>query len=535
MRVTVMRALATALLLMVVAACTPTTDASSTSAELSAGPQAQSLGAVPADLERFYGQSLAWTSCDEFVAEEYQRSAYLNATLECAHFLVPVDYSDAADSDSPVLSLGVLRRKATGSARIGVVALTRGAMDLGTDLVAFASGPDKRQLNESFDLVGFDQRGMGASGPRIDCLTDDEITAMRRTDQRTATDAGLAAATAEAASISQGCAVKTVPPDGVDVQTYLGLIGTREAARDLDVLRSALGEDQLSLVGQAYGSRVAREYAEKFPDRVRAMILDGVASPGIDQVADEHAWYAAAQQAFDEWARSCITMTYCPLTEDPARAVVEYQDLVRPLLETPLVLPDGRTLGYDDALGGTLVGIGDKLQWPDLSNALFALNRGDGDALMRLADRQWGYFNGQYWDSLDAAVIAPCLDGPTPLTGEAAAQVVADGIRTAPFMDSGELQRAFPGPCDTWPEKTTLDTLATGVPGLPPTLVISTVGDIATPHQSGVELAAAWGVPLLTVAGTMSGGAYLQEITCVDDVGAAFLVSGQPLAADATC
>jgi len=141
-------------------------------------------------------------------------------------------------------------------------------------------------VRERFDLVGFDQRGMGASGPRIDCLTDDEITAMRRTDQRTATDAGLAAATAEAASISQGCAVKTVAPDGVDVQTYLGLIGTREAARDLDVLRSALGEDQLSLVGQAYGSRVAREHVEKFPDRVRAMILDGVASSGVDQVAD---------------------------------------------------------------------------------------------------------------------------------------------------------------------------------------------------------------------------------------------------------
>ena len=155
MRVTVMRALATALLLMVVAACTPTTDASSTSAELSAGPQAQSLGAVPADLERFYGQSLAWTSCDEFVAEEYQRSAYLNATLECAHFLVPVDYSDAADPDSPVLSLGVLRRKATDSARIGVVALTRGAMDLGTDLVAFASGPRQEAVERIVRPGGF--------------------------------------------------------------------------------------------------------------------------------------------------------------------------------------------------------------------------------------------------------------------------------------------------------------------------------------------------------------------------------------------
>ena len=176
-----------------------------------------------------------------------------------------------------------------------------------------------------------------------------------------------------------------------------------------------------------------------------------------------------------------------------------------------------------------------RLQWPALSNALFALNRGDGDALMKLADRQWGYFDGQYWDSLDAAVIAPCLDGPTPLTGEAAAQVVADGIRTAPFLDNGELQRAFPGPCDTWPEKTTLDTLPTRVPDLPPTLVISTVGDIATPHQSGVELAAAWGVPLLTVADTISGGAYLREITCVDDLGTAFLISGQPPAADATC
>ena len=140
-------------------------------------------------------------------------------------------------------------------------------MDLGTDLVAFASGPDKRQLNESFRPGGFRSTRDGRLRAEIDCLTDDEITAMRRTDQRTATDAGLAAATAEAASISQGCAVKTVPPDGVDVQTYLGLIGTREAARDLDVLRSALGEDQLSLVGQAYGSRVAREYAEKFPDR----------------------------------------------------------------------------------------------------------------------------------------------------------------------------------------------------------------------------------------------------------------------------
>jgi hypothetical protein len=166
---------------------------------------------------------------------------------------------------------------------------------------------------------------------------------------------------------------------------------------------------------------------------------------------------------------------------------------------------------------------------------MFALSPGDRARRRKHPGRSGADVYGQYWSSLDAAVIAPCLDGPTPLTGAAAAEVVADGIRTAPFLDNGELPRAFPGPCDTWPETTTLDTLPNGVPDLPPTLVISTVGDIATPHQSGVELAAAWGVPLLTVADTISGGAYLREITCVDDLGTAFLISGKQLAADATC
>jgi len=522
------------LVLVLLASCTSTTNSSSTSAVLTVGPSPLAQSTIPAGLERFYNQSLAWERCEPYVTQEYQRSAYKNPVLECARFSVPVDYADVANPDTPVLALAVMRKKTADSARIGAVVVTRGSTDLGMNMVAFAYGIGHVDLNKSFDLVGFDQRGLGASGPTIECLTDDQLDAMRASDHRTGTAEGLAAATAEAAAFTSGCVANTTPPAGVDVQTYLGLVGTREAAKDLDILRSALGEEQLSLVGKSYGTRLAREYTEEFTAHVRAMVLDGVYPPGTDLLATEHAWYKAIQQAFEEYTKRCASTLSCPLDADPALAVAKYQALIRPLLDQPLPLSGGRTLGYDDAIAATQYGIANSLEWGSFSSAVLALQRGRGEQLMDLADEYWGYYAGEYWSALDAAIVLPCVDGPAPLAGAQAVQAATDGIRTAPILDGGDQPGPFPGPCDTWPGEPTLDPPAASVPGLPPTLIVSTVGDTATPHQFGVELAAAWDVSLLTVNETMQAG-YLSQITCVDEIATEFLVTLQPIEEGASC
>ncbi|MDT7552485.1 MAG: hypothetical protein QOI16_1021, partial [Pseudonocardiales bacterium] len=225
----------------------------------------------PADLARYYTQKLSWGPCAPFATSADDATAFTAKTFECSRLTVPLDY---AKPDATTATVAVLRQKASGN-KIGSLLFNPGGPGAsGMSLVASLAGSlADSALSQRFDLVGFDPRGVGASTPAIDCLTDADWAVERADLDVDPSPAGVAQTEAENKLYAQRCAQRS---GGNDV---LANVGTRDAAKDMDVLRAALGDPKLTYLGYSYGTFLGSTYAEEFPRNVRAMVLDGAVDP----------------------------------------------------------------------------------------------------------------------------------------------------------------------------------------------------------------------------------------------------------------
>jgi hypothetical protein len=228
-------AIAASALLVPLAACATThPDAS-----------AQADGALAA----FHEQDLAWERCDDFATTSVEGEILaLAPTAECARLAVPLDYDDPEGDEA---SIAVVRVPARGEAIAPLVTNPGGPGGTGRMTAALMSlSLPESELTERFDIVGFDPRGVGASTPAASCMTDAEAD---EGSVRTSSIDGTAAWTEETTrDLFERCAA------GVGGEDVLAHLGTRDAARDMDVLRAALGEEQLTYLGQSYGSSSRR-------------------------------------------------------------------------------------------------------------------------------------------------------------------------------------------------------------------------------------------------------------------------------------
>jgi pimeloyl-ACP methyl ester carboxylesterase len=472
-------------------------------------------GTVAPGLERFYGQQLAWSSCEPFATVRDDRAAFRTKGVDCTRVSVPLDY---AKPDGKTISIALLRRKAEDRAnRIGSLLVNPGGPGA-SGMVAAASLVQRVQgtpLGKRFDLVGFDPRGVGASQPPIRCLTTQERDAERLDDDLDTSPAGVAETEREAKDYAGKCAERV----GADL---LATVGSRDVAKDLDVLRSVLGDAKLSYLGYSYGTRIGTAYAEQFPGNVRAMVLDGALDPDQDPVDEVVEQVAGFQAAFDEYARHCARSARCPLGTDPARASAAFRGLVQPLVADPVEVGD-RKLSYNDAVTGVIAALYDDELWPVLDQGLAELARHEGRVLLLLADEYFGRSGDAYSTLTDAFAAIRCVDEP-PLTDRAAAAEADRRARAAaPFLDDDHPPSSALDVCAFWPVPSTSRPGTPEVPGLAPVLVISTTGDPATPYQAGVALAESLHGRLLTYEGTQHT-AFLQGIRCVDTAGTAYLV-----------
>ena len=232
------------------------------------------------------------------IAGEYRLTAWKDCDdgLQCATLEVPLDWDDPSGD---TVSLAVIRKPAPISAqRIGSVVFNPGGPgEPGTDFLRqFIDGdriPDG--LGDRFDLVSWDPRGTGdSSGVR--CITDEQA-AEPDVDPTIDSPADVTAIDAEAATLLAGCEAESG-----DVWTH---VGTRDTVRDLDALRAALGDEQLTYVGYSYGTTVGIEYGRMFPDHIRAMVLDGVALPATDPVEATHLQARSFEKNFDAFLDDC--------------------------------------------------------------------------------------------------------------------------------------------------------------------------------------------------------------------------------------
>ncbi len=507
MRVTRLRTTsAAAVALIALAGCTVTTPGTPTSA-----------GPVPAGLESYYAQQVAWGSCEGFATTQQAEETFAAPGLQCARVDVPLDYSTPAGRTA---SIALLRRPAEDpAARIGSLIINPGGPG-GSGTVgaaALAGAVAGTELGRRFDLVGFDPRGIGASEPLVKCRTTEEMDAERLDLDLDASPAGVAQTEAEEQDYAEMCAERV----GLDV---LATVGTRDVARDLDVLRAALGDEGLTYLGFSYGTRIGTEYAEQFPGNVRALVLDGALDPAEDAVESLVNQGAGFQGSFDAFVDRCLARADCWAQDPVGTTEAQFQDLLRPLQAAPLPVGN-RLLSYDDAVTGAIQALYSDQLWPVLNQGLQALAAGDGTVLLLLADVYYQRDATGYSGSQAAFTAVRCVDDP-PIADPA---VFLDADRryreVAPFLDDGNPPSPARDACAFWPVP------PTGEPGMPdvgdlaPVLVVSTTGDPATPYQAGVQLAEALGAHLLTFEGAQHT-VVLEGVPCVDGAVTAYLVDG---------
>jgi pimeloyl-ACP methyl ester carboxylesterase len=470
------------------------------------------------------GQPVSWGPCRQ--AGGGGESLPIPAGAQCGKIAVPVDYNAP---DGAQANLALIRFPATGE-KIGSLIINPGGPgESGIEAAASLVEGLPQPVRQRFDLVGFDPRGVGSSTPSLWCNSDADNDRLRADPQVDYSPQGVERIEKTTKEFIQRCVDKMG-------DAFLANVGTQSVAKDLDALRAAVGDDKINYLGYSYGTRIGAAYAEAYPDKVRAMILDGAVDPNADPIQADIDQAEAFQKAFNDYAADCAKDPDCPLGTDPAKSVAVYRDLVDPLVAKPMKTKDPRGLAYSDAIVGTIMALYSPNLWRHLTQGLTEMTKGRGDTMLALADMYMRRDpQGHYTNATDARVAINCVDQPPVKDRD---KVVAEDKRireVAPFMSYGDFTGHAPlSTCAFWPVPATSTPHSASAPGLPPVLVISTTGDPATPYQAGVDLAKQLGGSLLTFKGTQHTVAFQGE-QCVDDYVAAYLVDLKLPPAGATC
>jgi pimeloyl-ACP methyl ester carboxylesterase len=395
---------------------------------------------------------------------------------------VPLDETQPARS---TIGIALARHRASGTAAIGtLVFLPGGPGDSGVDALAREVAAVPSRVRERFDIVGLDPRGIGRSDPVRCSASANTAPPELLPDPVPATGAARASLFAADRSYTRGCAKES--------GALLARVGTAPAARDLERLRLALGVPQLSFVGQSYGTFLGLAYAEAYPTRVRAMVLDGVVDParGLASLSLEQA--SAFDRKYAAFAAWCRASGCAWSSDDPTGAL---QSLVAQVRAHPLPAERGRLLGPGEVYLGVLDRLYSDAGWSGLGAALSAAERGDGGALRDLSDHYLIHGSSNF---VDANTAYNCLDHPAPRSIEAVGVAARVAARTAPifgpFFAWGSLV------CAVWPVRASTRPHVIAAAGSATILVVGATGDPATPYPWARSVAANLGrAALLTV------------------------------------
>lgn len=468
------------------------------------GPATGGAGAVPEGLEEFYGQDIAWESCDGG---------------ECATLTVPIDYDEP---DGSTIELALLRVPAGDSSQGSLVLNPGGPGGSGVDYARSAGMVYSDTVREHYDIVGFDPRGVGQSAP-ITCFDD------ARMDEWIGFDPTPDDAAEEEAALQQGRDFAAACEENSG--ELLGHVSTVEVVRDMDVLRSALGQEQLDYFGASYGTVLGATYAELFPANVGRFVLDGAVDPtmvGIDSAVAQTEGFERATRAYVE---DCVAQGDCPLGGDVDSAMQAIPDLLAQLDAEPIPLdsdPAGElTEGW--AMYGIVVAMYDQAGWPILTQAIRSAQDGDGTMLMFLANLYFdrGTDGTHNSNSSQAFYAVQCLDSSN---------------NDAPEVDDEEALRRYVEASPTWGrhfatmDKSTCKDWPVAIDGPPlteytaegaaPIVVIGTTRDPATPYEQAVALADMFDSGVLVSFDGDGHTAYGRSNDCVDDAIDAFLTEG---------
>lgn len=461
--------------------------------------------------------TIAWSPCPG------------QAVLECGRVDVPLDRTTAS---SEQLALAVARLPATDPGRrIGSLVLHFGGP--GSSGIEYLARVGRSLVPEEiaarFDLVAFDQRGVGKS-VAIDCYDDAALDAYVGIENppRAPSADDLALAWAVAKDFAAACATKSGA-------ARLASVSTLDAVADLEVLRVALGDPQLSYLGFSYGGMLGALYADRYPEKVRAMVLDGAVEPGITFAARLSEQATAFEAGLARFLVDCDRRPACPFASESEIGATDAFDALMDRLRTkPLTLADGRTLNAGMALSGVMAGLYARETWGTIAAGLARADAGDGSILVALADSYSGRnVDGSYRNnSIEANTAINCVDYEAAREPAFYQQLSDETRATAPRFAS---LLAYSGlTCAAWPVPAE-PVGRVKAEGAPPILVIGTTGDPAAPYTWSVRLADQLTSGLLLTYQNSGHTAVGTSDPCIDAAVAAYLVDLNVPGAGAIC
>ena len=482
-----------ALLLAALLALVPGLAGCTSFTETAADETTAPSSSAPAEPE---AEPIEWTDCNEQIQPliAAQPGSDRNLTFSCGRTEVPISYDEPGGDNLPLFVIRVVMAGQTD--RIGSLMVNPGGPGAsGADAAIGLALTLPVEVLQRFDLIGFDPRGVGLSTP-VECIPDELKEELVAAEPRPTSDEQLDDAFALAEEVAEGCAEEY----GAALSTF----NTVDTARDMDRLRQALGDEQLSYLGYSYGTTLGSTYAELFPDRVRAMVLDAAVDPDPDELSHAEEGAAALEAGFDAFAANCTGLIAgCPLGAQPRQFV---EALLGQAAQTPIpsagpaaapsatasAEPSAAPAEPRQATPGVIMtaiqaGLYDTGSWPQLAQALAAAQQGNSAGIFSLADSYSGRLeDGTYSNLLDANLAVNCADSEETFEQDEIRDLAGEWSAKYPLFGPGSAISLYT--CSVWEaERTPLP--ERDAEGSAPILVVGNAGDPVTPLPGAVDLA----------------------------------------------
>ena len=435
---------------------------------------------IPKGLESFYRQNLTWTDCPDGAT---------GTAFKCATVTVPLDYDHP---QGKTITVALKKLPSTSSSPRGSVFLNPGGPGgSGISLInaqagLYTSGGLSGVL-ENYDVIGFDPRGIGQSTP-ITCWSPDDVQAIM---------AGRAEAPSQLTPgsatdiVAKGSREAAACQKYTEVPEILDHMDTRSVARDMDVMRALVGDQDLNFFGYSYGTYLGAVYTELFPDNVGRVVLDSAMDPALSRQQAFEGDAAAWEQTLRTYIESQQGQDGFPLSGTTDEAVSRLATFLNGLDAHPLTVADGgKPLDRDTATTAirTLV-VASPDNWPLLTEGLTrAMNAHDGTTLMKNAESLSGGEESpgteeqtvELLQSVYAFSANRCLDFPD--TGN---QASWDAALTSYRRDYPVFHPLLPqhdAYCHGWGHTSKTKPVDVDVDATNPVLVVGILHDPTTPY-----------------------------------------------------